>query len=96
MHVREVLRRPLMTEKTTMQADENNQVSFEVSRRANKHMIKDAVEASFDVTVEDVRVINVPARIGVRGRRTVIKKTAWKKAIVTLKKGDKIAWVEGV
>ena len=41
MHVREVLRRPLMTEKTTMQADENNQVSFEVSRRANKHMIKE-------------------------------------------------------
>ena len=96
MHVREVLRRPLMTEKTTMQADENNQVSFEVNRRANKHMIKDAVEASFDVTVEDVRVINVAARMGVRGRRTVIKKTAWKKAIVTLKKGDKIAWVEGV
>jgi large subunit ribosomal protein L23 len=96
MHVREVLRRPLMTEKTTMQADENNQVSFEVSRRANKQMIKDAVEASFDVTVEEVRVINVAARMGVRGRRKVIKKTAWKKAIVTLKKGDKIAWVEGV
>jgi large subunit ribosomal protein L23 len=85
-----------MTEKTTMQADENNQVSFEVSRRANKQMIKDAVEASFEVTVEDVRVINVAARVGVRGRRKVIKKAAWKKAIVTLKKGDKIAWVEGV
>jgi ribosomal protein L23 len=34
--------------------------------------------------------------VGVRGRRKVIKKAAWKKAIVTLKKGDKIAWVEGV
>ena len=74
----------------------SNQYSFEVSRRSNKHMIKDAVEASFDVTVEDVRVINVAARIGVRGRRTVIKKAAWKKAVVTLKRGDTITWVEGV
>lgn len=96
MHVREVLRRPLMTEKTGIQADYWNQYSFEVDRRANKHMVKDAVEACFNVTVENVRVINMPARIGTRGRRVVIKKSAWKKAVVTLKKGDSIAWVEGV
>ena len=63
MHVREVLRRPLMTEKTNIQADENNQYAFEVDRRANKLQVKDAVEASFDVTVEKVRVINMPARM---------------------------------
>lgn len=96
MHVREVLRRPLMTEKTGLQADYLNQYSFEVDRRANKHMIKDAVEACFDVTVENVRVMNIPAQMGTRGRRVVTKKSAWKKAIVTLKKGDSIAWVEGV
>ncbi|MFZ2489237.1 MAG: 50S ribosomal protein L23 [Anaerolineae bacterium] len=96
MHVREVLRRPLMTEKTNIQADENNQFAFEVDRRANKLQVKDAIEASFDVTVEKVRVINMPARMGHRGRRLVIKKSAWKKAIVTLAKGDSISWVEGV
>ncbi len=96
MHVREVLRRPLMTEKTNMQADENNQFAFEVDRRANKLQVKDAVEASFDVTVEKVRIINMAARMGRRGRRIVIKKSAWKKAIVTLAKGDSISWVEGV
>lgn len=96
MHVREVLRRPLITEKTNDQADVNNQYSFEVDRRANKHMVKDAVETCFDVTVLQVRVSNVPARIGRRGRRVVIKKPAWKKAVVTLKRGDRITWAEGV
>lgn len=96
MHVREVLRRPLMTEKTNIQADEANQFVFEVDRRANKLQVKDAVEASFDVHVEKVRIINMPARIGRRGRRVVIKKPAWKKAVVTLAKGDSISWVEGV
>jgi ribosomal protein L23 len=48
------------------------------------------------VTVEKVRVINMPARMGRRGRRIVIKKPAWKKAVVTLAKGDSISWVEGV
>ncbi len=95
MHVREVLRRPLITEKTTLQGDVN-QYSFEVDRRANKHIIKDAVEATFDVAVLKVRVINMPARIGHRGRRLVIKKAAWKKAIVTLAEGDSIIWAEGV
>lgn len=96
MHVREILRRPLITEKTTDLTDFYNQYAFEVDRRANKHMIKDAVETAFDVTVVDVRVINMPARMGRRGRRTVIKKSAWKKAIVTLSKGDRISWAEGV
>ena len=95
MHVREVLRRPLITEKTTLQGDWN-QYSFEVDRRANKHIIKDAVETAFDVTVLRVRVINMPARIGHRGRRLVTKKPAWKKAIVTLAEGDSIIWAEGV
>jgi large subunit ribosomal protein L23 len=85
-----------MTEKTGIQADTLNQYSFEVDRRANKHLVKDAVEACFDVTVESVRIMNIPARIGTRGRRVVIKQPAWKKAIVTLKRGDSIAWVEGV
>jgi large subunit ribosomal protein L23 len=85
-----------MTKKTNIQADENNQFAFEVDRRANKLQVKDAVEASFDVSVEKVRIINMPARIGRRGRRIVITRPAWKKAVVTLAKGDSISWVEGV
>jgi large subunit ribosomal protein L23 len=96
MHVREVLRRPLLTEKTNLQSDSYNQYAFEVDRRANKHMVKDAVETCFDVTVLKVRVVNMPARIGRRGRRLVTKKPAWKKAIVTLASGDTISWAEGV
>lgn len=96
MHVREVLRRPLITEKSTGLAELVNQYAFEVDRRANKHMVRDAVETAFDVTVLKVRVLNNPARIGRRGRRVVIKKPAWKKAIVTLKQGDRITWIEGV
>ena len=97
MHVREVLRRPLMTEKTNIQADENNQYAFEVDRRANKLQVKDAVESGFGVTVEQVRIINMPARMGHRGRRLVIKKSAWKKAIVKLTKDSKkFPWAEGV
>jgi large subunit ribosomal protein L23 len=96
MHVREVLRRPLITEKSTGLASLVNQYVFEVDRRANKHMVRDAVETAFDVTVLKVRILNNPARIGHRGRRVVIKKPAWKKAIVTLKQGDRITWIEGV
>lgn len=96
MHVREILRRPLITEKATDQGDYYNQYSFEVDRRANKHLIKDAVETCFDVSVLKVRIVNVPAQIGRRGRRVVIQKPTWKKAIVTLKQGDRITWVEGV
>jgi large subunit ribosomal protein L23 len=96
MHVREVLRRPLITEKSTDLAEFVNQYAFEVDRRANKHMVRDAVETSFDVTVLKVRIMNNPARIGRRGRRVIIKKPAWKKAIVTLKQGDRITWIEGV
>ena len=95
MHLREILRTPLITEKTSDQAEVLNQYAFEVDRRANKHMIKDAVEACFDVTVLKVRVINMPARMGRRGRRIVTKKPAWKKAIVTLADGDSITWIEG-
>lgn len=96
MHIREVLRRPLITEKANRLSAESNQYCFEVDPRANKQMIKDAVETAFDVTVVKVRVMNQPARIGRRGRRLVRRKPAWKKAIVTLAEGDSIVWAEGV
>ncbi len=96
MHVYDVLRRPVVTEKSNAQGDAHNQFSFEVDRRANKMQIKDAVETAFNVTVVSVRVVNVPARMGRYGRRQVIKKSAWKKAVVTVAPGQTIQFFEGV
>ena len=96
MHVYDVLRRPLVTEKTNAQADAANQYSFEIDRRANKMQVKDAVETAFSVSVTAVRIINIPAKKGRYGRLIVTKKPAWKKAVVTLAPGSTIQMFEGV
>ncbi len=66
MHVYDVLRRPLVTEKSTAQTEAAQQYTFEVDLRANKIQVKDAVETAFNVTVLDVQIINVPAEDGPR------------------------------
>jgi large subunit ribosomal protein L23 len=96
MHVYDILRRPIVTEKTTAQTDTSNQYAFEVDRRANKMQVKDAVETAFSVAVVAVNIINIPAKMGHYGRRVVIKKSAWKKAVVTLAAGQTIQFFEGV
>jgi large subunit ribosomal protein L23 len=97
MHPYDILKRPIVTEKSNFQSDVLGQYTFEVDRRANKYQIKQAVETVFDVTVERVRVINVPAkRVRRYGRRDVVRKPGWKKAIVTLKPGSRIEFFEGV
>ncbi len=96
MHVYDVLRRPVVTEKSNAQADAHNQYSFEVDRRANKMQVKDAVEKAFDVTVISVRMITIPAKMGHYGRTLIVKKPEWKKAVVTLAPGNTIQLFEGV
>jgi len=94
MHLYEVLRRPLITEKNTaLQAE--NKYAFEVAGEANKLQIKQAVEKAFKVEVTAVNVMTVPGKTRRIGRRQVLTQS-WKKAIVTLKPGDKIALFEGV
>jgi len=94
MHLYEVLRRPLVTEKSTsLQA--LNKYAFEVAGDANKHQIKEAVEKSFKVTVTGVNVLVVPGRLKRIGKKQVMT-PSWKKAVVTLKPGDKIELFEGV
>lgn len=94
MHLSEVLRRPLVTEKnTTLQAQ--NKYAFEVAKKANKPQIKQAVEKTFKVTVTKVNVITMPSKTRRVGRRLVLT-SPWKKALVTLKPGDKIEIFEGV
>jgi large subunit ribosomal protein L23 len=95
MHVYEVIRRPIDTEKTRYQA-EDGKYTFEVDRRANKHQVKEAVEGVFGVEVLSVNVINMPAKRGRYGPRIVTRRPAWKKAIVTLAPGERIDVFEGV
>lgn len=94
----DILRRPLITEKTSFQSSNLNQFTFEVGSKANKHQIKEAVEAMFDVTVLRVNVINRPAKVArsLRNRRRQVRRGGYKKAIVTLKPGDNIDVFEGV
>ena len=96
--VYDILRRPLITEKTNFQSSNLNQFTFEVDTRANKLQIKEAVEAMFDVTVLRVNVINRPAKVArsLRNRRRQVRRGGYKKAIVSLKPGDRIDVFEGV
>ncbi len=94
MHLYQVLRRPLITEKSTaLQAQ--GKYAFEVAGGANKLQIKQAVEKVFKVKVTAVNVIIVPGERRIVGRRQVVTPSR-KKAIVTLKPGDKIELFEGV
>lgn len=94
----DILRRPIITEKTNFQNRELNQVVFEVTARANKNMVKEAVETIFNVSVVRVNVINVPAKRSRRypSRRLLVRNSSYKKAIVTLAPGDTIDEFEGV
>ncbi|MDX1414619.1 MAG: 50S ribosomal protein L23 [Candidatus Promineifilaceae bacterium] len=97
MHWRNIIRRPLVTEKSNFLADVSNQYTFVVDPRANKHQIKQAVELAWpNVTVDKVRVANMPAKRSRRWRRIAIRKPGWKKAVVTLAPGDSIDLFEGV
>jgi large subunit ribosomal protein L23 len=91
--LRRIVRRPLVTEKSVAGTG-RSQYAFEVATEANKHHIKTAVEKIFKVTVLRVNTVSMPARTGRNlrrpTRRPVQTKSSWKKAIVTLKEGDKI------
>jgi large subunit ribosomal protein L23 len=94
----EVLRRPLVTEKTNYQANKLHQYVFEVAGDSTRTMVKDAVEQIFDVKVVNVNIINVPAKRTrrARSRRLAVRNPGYKKAIVTLVPEDSIAIFEGV
>jgi len=94
VHLYEVLRRPLVTEKNT-ELQAQGKYAFEVAREANKHQIKQAVEKAFKVEVIAVNVMTVPGKTRRIGRRQVLTQS-WKKAIVTLKTGDSIGFFEGI
>jgi len=95
VNVSDVIKRPLVTEKSTIARDDRNVVTFAVDPRANKHEIRHAVESLFEVKVTEVRTIRMPRksrRVGkFQGRRA-----EWKKAMVRLAEGQAIEFFEGV
>lgn len=94
----DVLRRPIVTEKSNYLNGDLHQYVFEVTSDATKRLVKDAVEALFDVDVLRVNVINVPAKRTrrVRSRRLRVRRSGYKKAVVTLAPNDTIDIFEGV
>ena len=95
MMAHEIIKRPLITEKTSIQKELFNQVSFEVDRRANRIEIKKAVESIFGVRVAGVKTMQITGKTKQRGR-IVGKRRDWKKAIVQLMPGERIDFFEGV
>jgi large subunit ribosomal protein L23 len=90
-----VIRQPVVTEKSNIQKEESNKVTFEVARQANKIEVKNAVQRLFNVKVVNVNIMNFRGKQKRVGRVTG-RKSDWKKAVVTLKPGDKIEFFEGV
>ena len=93
IHPYAVLLRPIITEKTTVLTGADKYV-FEVDLRANKNQIKEAIQVDFNVRVVDVNTMVMkgkPKRFG----RKVTNRPDWKKAIVTLREGDRIDFFEG-
>ncbi|AAR36248.1 50S ribosomal protein L23 [Geobacter sulfurreducens] len=93
MNLYDVIKKPLITEKTTIEKDSKNVVSFEVDRDANKIEIKEAVEKLFKVEVAEVNTVNVAGKVKRFGRHYG-KRSNWKKAYVTLKEGSSVDFFE--
>jgi large subunit ribosomal protein L23 len=89
-----ILRTPLLTEKCHDLKEKHNQVAFRVFPGANKVQIREAVEEIFKVKVQRVNVITVAGKVKRLGRHSG-RRPDWKKAIVTLKPGEKLEIIEG-
>jgi len=94
-NVYRVLKRPLVTEKSTLEKESMNKLHFEVERWANKIEIKRAVEEIFKVDVLQVRTMTVKGKLKRAGRHFT-KRPDWKKAVVTIKPGQRVEFFEGV
>jgi large subunit ribosomal protein L23 len=90
-----ILKKPIITEKGTALKEKHNKVTFEINPKANKIDVKQAVEKLFRVKVLSVNVMNV---VGKKKRlgRSLGRRSDWKKAIVTLKEGERIDFFEGI
>jgi len=90
----QIIKRPLITEKSTRQKEKGNQIAFVVDPRANKIQVRQAVEKLFKVKVKAVHTLNLKGKRKRMGR-FIGWRSDWKKAIVTLKEGERIEFFEG-
>ena len=95
MNIHDVIKQPLVTEKSTIGREEHNIATFVVNPNATKHDIKRAVESLFDVQVENVHTMRQPRKKRRVGRQ-IGYRAEWKKAIVRLAEGQTIEFFEGV
>lgn len=94
----DVLVRPLVTEKSSYQSGKLSQYAFVVAKHATRTMVKDAIENLYDVNVVRVNIMHAPAKRGRRSksRRLLVRRPAYKKALVTLEEGQTLPIFEGV
>ena len=90
-----VIKKPIITERSAYLKERGNKIIFQVEVNANKRDIKKAVEKVFNVHVMDVNTLNMKGKVK-RFGKSFGKRPDWKKAIVTLKEGDKIELLEGI
>lgn len=93
MNIYDVIKKPLVTEKSTIEKDSRNIIALEVDRNANKIEIKQAVEKLFKVEVDDVNTVNVAGKVKRVGKH-IGKRSNWKKAYVSLKEGSNVDFFE--
>ncbi len=91
----EVILGPVDTEKSNVQKEDLDQLTFEVAKSANRVQVRKAIESVFDVKVASVRTLNVKGKTKRRGR-IMGKRKDWKKAVVKLVPGHRIKFFEGV
>jgi large subunit ribosomal protein L23 len=94
MHIFEVLRKPVITEKSTI-LQESGKYVFEIATKSNKAQVREAVERAFEVKVLAVNVVNTPGEVRRVGGGRPFRSPTVKKAIVTLRTGDSIQLFEG-
>jgi large subunit ribosomal protein L23 len=94
----DILVRPLVTEKSNYQSSKLTQYAFVVANNATRTMVKDAIENLFDVNVVRVNIMHAPAKRGRRSksRRLLVRRPAYKKALITLEEGQTLPIFEGV
>ena len=93
MNIYSVIKKPHVTEKTSLGSDSSNTVALVVDKAANKIEIKQAIENLFKVKVADVRTVTVAGKVK-RSGKTFGKRSNWKKAYVTLQEGQSIDFFE--
>lgn len=95
MHIEQVLIKPLLTEKSSIETESTNRYVFKVQRKSNKYQIREAVEKMFDVKVTNVKTAVLPGKVK-RSGKGVKKTSSWKKAYVQIQEGQKLELFKGI